>query len=63
MVSPPEIRVFELGRPIVDFTLDGDDRIWVSLDPNWSSDEATLFNDAVKLLTWADGQVGFTIFC
>jgi hypothetical protein len=32
------IRAFDLGQPVIDFTVSDDGLIWVSADANWSED-------------------------
>lgn len=55
--SSPRVRLLDLERPIIDFTLDADNRVWVFLDPNWNSIETSPSEAAVELLTWVNGEV------
>jgi hypothetical protein len=34
----PEMRAFNFGKPVIDFYVGEDGRVWVSLDKNWCGD-------------------------
>ncbi|KAI0642324.1 WD40-repeat-containing domain protein [Trametes meyenii] len=52
-VSTSAIRAFDLGKPVVDFTVDDSGFVWASVDASWGSHDTAPENaPSVRLLTW-----------
>ncbi len=45
-----------LGKPVIDFTIDSDGRVWVLVDGEREADVAA-DTSLVRLLSWSSGQV------
>jgi tRNA (guanine-N(7)-)-methyltransferase subunit TRM82 len=58
--SSSRISAFDLGRPIVDFSVDRDGLVWVLVDSEKTTDETT--SPLVRLLKWVNGSVCFLYF-
>jgi hypothetical protein len=57
-----EIKAFDFGKPVIDFVLDDDGRIWVSLDSEWDSRGAEDLK-AVRLVKFDGGVVCVNSLC
>jgi tRNA (guanine-N(7)-)-methyltransferase subunit TRM82 len=53
------IRAFDLGQPVIDFTISDDGLIWVSVDANWSegSPETEEKPAVTRVLKISSGEV------
>lgn len=54
-----DIRAFDLGQPVIDFTVSDDGLIWVSVDANWSEGSVVKEKKAAmtRVLKISSGEV------
>lgn len=53
--------VFDFGKPVIDFVIDDDERIWVSLDQEWDSREEEDLK-AIRVVKFDGGAVCINSF-
>ncbi|OBZ66832.1 tRNA (guanine-N(7)-)-methyltransferase non-catalytic subunit TRM82 [Grifola frondosa] len=60
--TQPTVHALDLGKPVIDFTIETNGRIWVSLDSEWTDLQHSATNLAVetpsvKILFWTNGTL------
>lgn len=56
-VQSSEIRHFDFGKPVVDFSVGDDARIWVSLDGEWETETGGEDKRLVRVVKMVNGEV------